>query len=102
VFDRPLALWKELQSTLGGPDTLTTIHLPNVDWVQPTLEFVFIAVAFWTWPWADGRFPVVALADRDADHERAFYAARFAAPAGRIDDRVSFRELSFQSGVGSH
>jgi predicted PurR-regulated permease PerM len=40
VFDRPLALWKELQSTLGGPDTLTTIHLPNVDWVQPTLEFL--------------------------------------------------------------
>nr|WP_236843440.1 AI-2E family transporter [Bradyrhizobium icense] len=40
VFDRPLALWQELQSTLGGPDTLTTLHLPKVDWVQPTLEFL--------------------------------------------------------------
>ncbi len=40
VFDRPLALWQELQSMLGGPDTLTTLHLPKVDWVQPTLEFL--------------------------------------------------------------
>jgi predicted PurR-regulated permease PerM len=40
VFDRPLALWQELQSTLGGPDTLTTLHLPKIDWVQPTLEFL--------------------------------------------------------------
>jgi predicted PurR-regulated permease PerM len=40
VFDRPLALWQELQSLLGGPDTLTTLHLPKVDWVQPTLEFL--------------------------------------------------------------
>lgn len=40
VFDRPLALWQQLQSMLGGPDTLTTFHLPKVDWVQPTLEFL--------------------------------------------------------------
>lgn len=40
VFDRPLALWKELQSMLGGPDTLTTFHLPKFEWVQPTLEFL--------------------------------------------------------------
>jgi predicted PurR-regulated permease PerM len=40
VFDRPLALWQELQSLLGGPDTLTTLHLPKIDWVQPTLEFL--------------------------------------------------------------
>jgi predicted PurR-regulated permease PerM len=40
VFDRPLALWQELQSMLGGPDTLTTLHLPKIDWVQPTLEFL--------------------------------------------------------------
>jgi predicted PurR-regulated permease PerM len=40
VFDRPLALWQELQSTLGGPGTLTTLHLPKIDWVQPTLEFL--------------------------------------------------------------
>jgi predicted PurR-regulated permease PerM len=40
VFDRPLALWKELQSMLGGPETLAPLHLPKVDWVQPTLEFL--------------------------------------------------------------
>ncbi|WP_225675750.1 AI-2E family transporter [Bradyrhizobium hereditatis] len=40
VFDRPLALWQELQSTIGGPGTLTTFHLPKIDWVQPTLEFL--------------------------------------------------------------
>jgi len=40
VFDRPLALWQEMQSMLGGPDTLTTLHLPKIDWVQPTLEFL--------------------------------------------------------------
>ena len=40
VFDRPLALWQELQSTLGGPDTSAALHLPKIDWVQPTLEFL--------------------------------------------------------------
>jgi predicted PurR-regulated permease PerM len=40
VFDRPLARWQEMQSMLGGPDTLTTFHLPKIDWVQPTLEFL--------------------------------------------------------------
>jgi predicted PurR-regulated permease PerM len=40
VFDRPLALWQQLQSMLGGPGTLTTLHLPKIDWVQPTLEFL--------------------------------------------------------------
>ena len=40
VFDRPLALWQELQSMLGGPDMLTTLHLPKIDWVAPTLEFL--------------------------------------------------------------
>ena len=40
VFDRPLALWQELQSMIGGPGTLTSLHLPKIDWVQPTLEFL--------------------------------------------------------------
>jgi predicted PurR-regulated permease PerM len=40
IFDRPLARWQELQSMLGGPDTLSTFHLPKFDWVQPTLEFL--------------------------------------------------------------
>jgi len=40
AFDRPLALWQQLQIMLGGPDTLTTFHLPKFDWVQPALEFL--------------------------------------------------------------
>jgi len=40
VFDRPLALWQELQSMLGGSDTLSTFQMPTFEWVQPTLEFV--------------------------------------------------------------
>ena len=40
VFDRPLVLWQQLQSMLGGPDTLSTLHMPKFDWVQPTLEFL--------------------------------------------------------------
>lgn len=40
IFDRPLALWKELQSSIGGPDNLGGLHLPKIDWVQPTLEFL--------------------------------------------------------------
>jgi len=40
VFDRPLALWQELQSMLGGSDTLAQFQMPKFDWVQPTLEFL--------------------------------------------------------------
>jgi len=40
VFDRPLALWQQLQSMLGGSDALATFHLPKFEWVQPTLEFL--------------------------------------------------------------
>src|SRR4029078_10433489 len=40
VFDRPLALWQQLQSMLGGPDTLTTFHVPRIAGLQPTLEFL--------------------------------------------------------------
>jgi predicted PurR-regulated permease PerM len=40
IFDRPLALWQELQSMLGGSDTLATFQMPKFDWVQPALEFL--------------------------------------------------------------
>jgi predicted PurR-regulated permease PerM len=40
VFDRPLALWQQLQAMLGGSDTLASFQMPKVDWVQPTLEFL--------------------------------------------------------------
>jgi len=42
IFDRPLALWHELQTMLGGSDTLpaASFQLPKFDWVQPTIEFL--------------------------------------------------------------
>jgi predicted PurR-regulated permease PerM len=40
VFDRPLALWQQLQNMLGGSDTLATFHMPKFEWVQPALEFL--------------------------------------------------------------
>jgi predicted PurR-regulated permease PerM len=40
IFDRPLALWLELQSMLGGSDTFSTFQMPKFDWVQPAVEFL--------------------------------------------------------------
>jgi predicted PurR-regulated permease PerM len=40
VFDRPLALWQELQSMVGGSDPLSSFQMPKFDWVQPALEFL--------------------------------------------------------------
>lgn len=40
IFDRPLALWRELQGMLGGSDALATLQMPKFEWVQPTLEFL--------------------------------------------------------------
>jgi predicted PurR-regulated permease PerM len=42
VFDRPLALWQELQNMVGGSDAFSTVpfQLPKFDWVQPTIEFL--------------------------------------------------------------
>ena len=40
VFDRPLALWHELQTMIGGSDALSNLQMPKFEWVQPTLEFL--------------------------------------------------------------
>jgi predicted PurR-regulated permease PerM len=42
VFDRPLALWQELQTMVGGPGTLTSsFQFPKLDSiVQPAVEFL--------------------------------------------------------------
>jgi predicted PurR-regulated permease PerM len=42
ILDRPLALWQELQSMLGGSDPLSAapFQMPKFEWVQPTLEFL--------------------------------------------------------------
>jgi predicted PurR-regulated permease PerM len=42
VFDRPLALWKDLQGMLGGSDPFSSgsFQMPKFEWVQPTIEFL--------------------------------------------------------------
>ena len=42
VFDRPLLLWQQLQSMVGGSGehSATPFQMPKLDWVQPTLEFL--------------------------------------------------------------
>jgi predicted PurR-regulated permease PerM len=42
ILDRPMALWHELQSMIGGSDAPSTapIQLPKIEWVQPTFEFL--------------------------------------------------------------
>src|ERR1700733_6566912 len=40
IFDRPLALWQELQTMLGGSDTMTSFQMPKFDWVEPMIGFL--------------------------------------------------------------
>jgi predicted PurR-regulated permease PerM len=42
IFDRPLALWQDLQHMLGESNAYPTapFQLPKIEWVQPALEFL--------------------------------------------------------------
>jgi predicted PurR-regulated permease PerM len=40
VFDRPLALWQQLQTMVGGSDALASFQMPKFEWVRPTVEFL--------------------------------------------------------------
>jgi predicted PurR-regulated permease PerM len=42
IFDRPLALWQQLQGMLGGSETLSSapFQMPKFEWVQPAVEFL--------------------------------------------------------------
>jgi predicted PurR-regulated permease PerM len=77
VFDRPLALWQELQTMVGGPGSLTTFQFPKFDWVQPTLEFLtptftefllfFATLLLFVASWRDlRRALIMTFGDRDA------------------------------------
>jgi predicted PurR-regulated permease PerM len=77
VFDRPLALWEELQTMVGGPDTLNTFQFPKFDWVQPTIEFLsptftegllfFATLVLFVASWRDlRRALIMTFGDRDA------------------------------------
>jgi predicted PurR-regulated permease PerM len=41
LFDRPLALWQQLQGLLGGSEIPSgSFQMPKFEWVQPTFEFL--------------------------------------------------------------
>jgi predicted PurR-regulated permease PerM len=42
IFDRPLALWHELEGMLGASDAFSTapFQMPKLEWVQPAIEFL--------------------------------------------------------------
>jgi predicted PurR-regulated permease PerM len=42
VFDRPIALWHEMQVMIGagGAESSSSFQLPKFEWVQPTIEFL--------------------------------------------------------------
>lgn len=42
VFDRPFALWRQIQGLFGGTPTTGEpgFPVPKIEWVQPTLEFL--------------------------------------------------------------
>jgi predicted PurR-regulated permease PerM len=77
VFDRPLALWQDLESMVGGSGALSSLQMPKFDWVQPTVEFLsptftefllFIAtLVMFIASWKDLRRAVImTFTDRDA------------------------------------
>lgn len=77
VFDRPLALWQELQAMVGGADGLPSFQLPKFEWVQPTLEFLsptftefllfFVTLILFIASWRDlRRALIMTFSDRDA------------------------------------
>jgi predicted PurR-regulated permease PerM len=78
VFDRPLALWHQMQNMFGGSESLATtkFELPKIDWVQPTVEFLsptftefllfFAILVLFIASWKDLRR---ALVMNFADHE---------------------------------
>jgi predicted PurR-regulated permease PerM len=39
IFDRPLALWQQLEGMLGGSDAVP-FQMPKFEWIQPTVEFL--------------------------------------------------------------
>ncbi len=78
VFDRPLALWQELQVMVGGPDAFGSFQFPKLDSiVQPAVEFLsptftegllfFATLVLFVASWRDLRRALIMnFADRDA------------------------------------
>lgn len=76
VFDRPLALWQQLQGLLGASGTVP-FEMPKFEWVKPAVEFLsptftefllfFVTLILFIASWGDlRRALVMTFADREA------------------------------------
>ncbi|WP_420135594.1 AI-2E family transporter, partial [Rhodopseudomonas sp.] len=78
-LERPLGLWRQLQASIGGSEALPSspIQMPQIDWMQPTLEFVsptltefllfLVTLVLFVASWKDlRRALVMTFGDRDA------------------------------------
>jgi len=77
VFDRPLALWQEFQTMLGGSEGQGNLQLPKFDWVPAALEFLsptftefvlfFATLVLFIASWKDlRRAMIMTFGDRDS------------------------------------
>lgn len=85
VFDRPIALWHQLQSLFGATPAAgdASFPLPKIEWVQPTLEFLsptfteillfFAILVLFIASWPDLRRALVL---NFADHDSRLRALR--------------------------
>jgi predicted PurR-regulated permease PerM len=75
-FQRPLALWRQLQIMLGGSD-IAPFQMPKLDWIQPTIEFLsptftefllfFVTLILFIASWRDlRRALILTFADHDS------------------------------------
>ncbi len=78
LFDRPLALWHQLQGLFGESSSLSTtsLQLPKIEWMQPAVEFLsptfteillfFATLVLFVASWKDlRRAMVMTFADRE-------------------------------------
>lgn len=85
VFDRPIALWNQVQGMFGATSAAgeTGIQFPKIEWVQPTLQFLsptfteillfFAILILFIASWPDLRRAMVL---NFADHEARLRALR--------------------------
>ncbi|RJF77957.1 AI-2E family transporter [Rhodopseudomonas palustris] len=78
-LEKPMGFWRQLQTSIGGSESTasTPIQMPQIDWMQPTLEFVsptitefllfLVTLVLFVASWKDLRRALVMnFGDRDA------------------------------------
>lgn len=112
IFDRPLALWHQMQGLFGDSESLATtpFKLPKIDWVQPTVEFLsptltefllfFATLVLFIASWKDLRRAMIM---NFADHEWRLRTLRILnAIETRLGDYlIMVTMINFGVGIGT-